>query len=60
LGASRQDLVVPFGASADLARRLQAPGRRVELIAFETGDHVHFQDWPAFEARIARALRTSD
>lgn len=56
VAASREDRVVPFSASSALGRRLRTSGRRAQVIVFETGEHVRFQDWPDFQARMAEAL----
>ena len=56
VAASRNDQVVPYRASAELARSLRAVNRRAELVSFETGEHVAFQTWPGFKTRLAQAL----
>jgi len=56
VAASRADAVVPFSASAALARRLQTARLRAEFVTFDAGDHVRFQDWPNLHARVARGL----
>ena len=53
---SRDDRIVPYRASAKLAWRLRAANKHVELVPFETGEHVAFQTWPGFETRLAQAL----
>ncbi len=59
VAASREDVTVPFAASARLAERLRASNLRTELLAFEGGDHVAFEEWADFEPRMRRALATA-
>lgn len=56
LAAIREDVVVPFSASADLERRLRMLGKRTRLVSFTGGDHVRFYEAEDFEPGMRRAL----